>query len=179
MSEEEFSADSVRAGAAEDTVAPESLEAESVDLDYMRSVLDGYRGSRGAMIPVLQAAQTKYGYLPREVIELVSEQMRVSVAHVVGVASFYAQFRLSPRGKYLIRICCGTACHVRGSQQLVEAAEKQMKTPIGQTSEDKLFTAERVACIGACSLAPVITVNAEAIGNISREEFETIFVQYK
>lgn len=145
-----------------------------VDIAYVREVLDKYQDARGAVIPILQKVQTHYGYLPRAALEMISHTLRMPLAHLVGVASFYAQFRMTPRGKYMMKICCGTACHVKGSAKLVEKTAELLDVNHGQTTRDKLFTMERVACIGACSLAPVITVNDEAVGYLDMEGIEDI-----
>jgi NADH-quinone oxidoreductase subunit E len=156
------------------TAATEANPANDIDLDFVRGVLDKYKGTRGNIIPVMQKVQVKFGYLPRPAVELISKTLRVSMAQLIGVASFYAQFRMTPRGKYMIKVCCGTACHVKGAQKLVEATTERFGVPIGVTTPDLKFTAERVACIGACSLAPVITVNDSAVGYLTLDSYKEI-----
>lgn len=116
---------------------------------------------RDALIPVLQDIQDMFGYLPRESIETVSEKMQIPMSKIYGVASFYNQFRFHPIGKYHILVCRGTACHVKGSLKVLEALEKNLKIKAGETTRDNLFTLEIVSCIGACGLAPVISINGE------------------
>jgi len=116
---------------------------------------------RDALIPVLQDIQDMFGYLPRESIETVSEKMKIPMSKIYGVASFYNQFRFHPIGKYHILVCRGTACHVKGSVKVLEALEKELKIKAGETTRDNLFTLEIVSCIGACGLAPVISINGE------------------
>jgi NADH-quinone oxidoreductase subunit E len=116
---------------------------------------------RDALIPVLQDIQETFGYLPREAIETLSEKMKIPASKIFGVASFYNQFRFQPIGKYHILICRGTACHVKGSLNVLQALEKELKIKAGQTTRDNLFTIDVVACIGACGLAPVIAINGE------------------
>jgi len=152
---------------SEETVAQ---NAEEVDLGYVREVLDHYADARGAVIVILQKVQVHYGYLPRVALDLISRTIRMPLAHLVGVASFYAQFRMTPRGKYMMKICCGTACHVKGSVKVVEKALETLEIADGETTRDKLFTMERVACIGACSLAPLITVNDEAMAHMDADK---------
>lgn len=147
---------------------------EDIDVDFVHGVLKQYKNARGAIIPVLQKIQVKFGYLPKDAMEIVSREMRIPMAHLVGVASFYAQFRMTPRGKYMMKVCCGTACHVKGAQKLVEKVTEKLNIHHGETTTDKMFTMERVACIGACSLAPVITVNDEAEGYLSVNQLEKI-----
>jgi NADH-quinone oxidoreductase subunit E len=153
------------------TAQTEAPVGPEIDIDFVMGVIAKYKGTRGAMIPVLQKIQGEYGFLPRAAMDMIGREMRISLAHIVGVASFYAQFRMTPRGKYMLKICCGTACHVKGAQRLVEKAVEIFDVPTGVTSADMMFTAERVACIGACSLAPVITVNDEAAGYLDVDKF--------
>ena len=122
------------------------------------------------LITVLQKAQEIYGYLPKEVIYYVAEKTGVSPARVMGVATFYSQFRLEPMGKYLVMICEGTACHVNGSEKVAKAVSEYLGIESGCTTKDGLFTLEKVACLGCCSLAPVIMINGEAYGNLTPEK---------
>ncbi|HJM82079.1 MAG TPA: NAD(P)H-dependent oxidoreductase subunit E [Nitrospinota bacterium] len=150
-----------------------------INIDHVNEILDSNKDFRGGAIPVLQKIQIKYGYLPKESLYLVSKRLRIPLAHLVGVASFYAQFRMSPRGKYMIKICCGTACHVKGSIKLVDRALENLEIEAGETSTDNLFTVERVACIGACSLAPAITLNDVAAGHLNADQLEKIIADLK
>ncbi|MFW2330974.1 MAG: NAD(P)H-dependent oxidoreductase subunit E [Nitrospinota bacterium] len=152
---------------------------EVIDLEFVSELLLKYKSSRGAIIPILQGIQTKFGYLPRGAVALMAKSTRMTVAQLFGVASFYAQFRMTPCGKYIFKICCGTACHVKGAQQLVQTAKEETGKELGETTDDKLITVERVACIGACSLAPVITVEDEAIGHISNSQFKELLEDYQ
>lgn len=126
--------------------------------------------SRDALIPVLQDIQEAFGYLPRESIETISEKMKIPASKIYGVASFYNQFRFHPIGTYHILICRGTACHVKGSLNVLQALEKELKIKAGQTTRDNLFTLNTVACIGACGLAPVISINGEFHAAITPEK---------
>ncbi|MBI4665040.1 MAG: NAD(P)H-dependent oxidoreductase subunit E [Nitrospinae bacterium] len=157
------------------TVIPDEEE----DLSYVDEVLAKYKNARGAIIPVLQKVQVHYGYLPRKAMLMICDATRMTLAQLAGVATFYAQFRLTPRGKYMLKICCGTACHVKGSLKLVEKALEKLDITPGETTVDKLFTVEKVACIGACSLAPVITVNNEAVGYLDADMFTGIMNDLK
>ena len=153
---------------------------QEIDLEFVQGVLDAYKGeSRGVIIPILQKVQVHFGYLPIPAVELVSKTLRISMAQLIGVSSFYAQFRMTPRGKYMVKICCGTACHVKGAQRLVEKSIDILDINPGDTSDDMLFTTERVACIGACSLAPVITVNDEAAGYLDVDKFSALLDDLK
>jgi NADH-quinone oxidoreductase subunit E len=152
---------------------------DDLDLNFVQEVLDQSMDLRGGAVPILQKVQVHYGYLPKEALNMVSRQLRIPLAHLVGVASFYAQFRMTPRGKYMMKICCGTACHVKGAVKIVDRALENLEIEAGETTPDKLITIERVACIGACSLAPVITVNDVATGYISADMLEDIIVDLK
>ncbi|MBO5461430.1 MAG: NADH-quinone oxidoreductase subunit NuoE [Ruminococcus sp.] len=135
------------------------------------SLLDGvfatYDNVPSNLITILQKAQDIYGYLPKDVMYYVAEKLGLTPAEVVGVATFYAQFRLTPIGKYLIMSCQGTACHVNGSERVAAALSEYLGIGNGETTEDGLFTLENVACLGCCSLAPVIMINGEAYGNLT------------
>ncbi len=142
----------------------ETKQEQKIDLAKLEDVLFHYRGFRGALIPVLQKAQHAYGYLPRPVIERIGESLKLHVSDIYGVITFYSQFRLKPQGKYVIRVCRGTACHVKGSQTIAEKISEKLGIELGETTVDLNFTAEEVACVGACGMAPVMTINEETYG---------------
>lgn len=137
------------------------------DLSRLDGVLKEYGGNSSNLITILQKAQSVYGYLPKDVMYYVAENVGVTPADVVGVATFYSQFRLTPIGKYLIMSCQGTACHVNGSERVLNAMTEYLGIESGETTDDGLFTLEEVACLGCCSLAPVIMINGEAYGNLT------------
>ncbi len=137
------------------------------DLSLLEGVLNEYGGVSSNLITILQKAQGIYGYLPKDVMYHIAENVGVTPAEVMGVATFYSQFRLSPIGKYLIMSCQGTACHVNGSERVSAAISEYLGIGNGETTEDGLFTLEEVACLGCCSLAPVIMINGEAYGNLT------------
>ena len=122
---------------------------------------------KGALIPILQRAQAVYGYLPVEVLQYIADRLNVSLGKIYGVATFYAQFRLKPVGKFLLRVCHGTACHVSGAVELSQAVEKHLGIPDGETTPDRQFSIETVSCLGCCSLAPAMMINASTFGNLS------------
>lgn len=138
-----------------------------------------YKGKKGALIPVLQKAQNLFGYLPEEVMTAIAEGIDLPVSQVYGVATFYSQFHLKPRGKNIIRVCLGTACHVRGATKVFERLQKELGVEKGGTTEDLMFTLEGVACIGACGLAPVIMVNDDTHGRLTADSVPGILAQYK
>ena len=126
------------------------------------------------VVTILQQAQEIYGYLPKDVMYHIAEAVGTTPAEVVGVATFYSQFRLAPIGKYLIMSCQGTACHVNGSERISAAITQYLGIENGQTTSDGLFTLEHVACLGCCSLAPVIMINGEAYGSLTPDKVVTI-----
>jgi iron-hydrogenase subunit gamma len=135
--------------------------------------------SRDNLIPILQKIQEKEGFLSIEAVEKVSSFLNIPTSNIFGVATFYNQFRFEPLGKYHIQVCRGTACHVLGSSTILEEIEKQLKIKAGKTSKDGLFSIEIVACIGACGLAPVISINGEFHAKLTKESVKSIIDNYK
>jgi len=142
---------------------------EPLDLAPLDHILEELKGRRGAVIPILQRAQDAYGYLPREVLRAIAQKTLIPLNQLYGVATFYAQFRLNRRGRHLIRICDGTACHVRGSGKNVEAIERSLRLGPGQTSEDYKYTLEIVYCLGSCGLAPIAVVDDKVYARLAPE----------
>jgi len=138
-----------------------------------------YAGEEGRLIPLLQRAQETDGYITSERIAEIHKDCGIPVAQIYGVATFYAQFRLHPIGKNLIKICHGTACHVSGANAITEAIEKNLGICTGETTADKLFTIETVSCLGCCSLAPVIMINNDTHGNLTEKEVKKVLKQYQ
>ena len=144
------------------------------DLSLLNDVLAKYKDVKGSLITILQKAQDIYGYLPVDVIYHVAEQTGTTPARVMGVATFYTQFRLQPVGKYLIMLCQGTACHVNGSERIEAAICEELKIKDGETTADGLFTLKNVACLGCCSLSPVMMINDETYGSLTPDKTITI-----
>jgi NADH:ubiquinone oxidoreductase subunit E len=140
-----------------------------VDLTRLDRILEEFKSVRGALIPILQRAQDAYGFLPREVLSHIACKARVPLADVFGVATFYAQFHLERRGRHLIRVCDGTACHVRGANRNIEVLEKNLGLVPGGTSPDYEYTVEVVYCLGSCGLAPVAVVDNQVCGRLTPE----------
>jgi len=149
----------------------------------LQPVLDEYANVKGSLITILQKAQGIYGYLSIDCINYISEATGIKPAKIYGVATFYAQFRLQPIGKYLVMLCQGTACHVNGSEQVAEAASEFLGIKDGETTEDGLFTINNVACLGCCSLAPVMMVRSndgdETYGNLTKDSVKEILAEIK
>lgn len=142
----------------------------AVDLSLLDEVFEQYQGQQGALIPILQKAQDKYGYLPPEALNRIARQLGISVSKVYGVATFYAQFYLEKRGRHILRLCDGTACHVRGTPMLATAVEEQYNIAPGETTEDGELTVEVVYCIGSCALAPVAIMDGEVMGRMKQDK---------
>ncbi|QGG49087.1 NADH-quinone oxidoreductase subunit NuoE [Heliorestis convoluta] len=144
----------------------------------LQEILQKYKGKKGALIALLQETQTLYGYLPEEVLPLIAKSQDIALVQVYGVTTFYSQFHVSPRGRHIIRICMGTACHVRGGDKIFAALQEELVIGDGETTEDGRFTLESVACIGACGLAPVITINEDTYGRLKPDQVTAILQQY-
>lgn len=146
----------------------------------VQEILDRYPGAgRDNLIPILQQLQDKMGFLSEESVNEVGKHLKMPASKIFGVATFYNQFRFTQPGKYHIQVCRGTACHVLGSATVLQELEKQLKAKSGQTTKDKLFSIEVVACIGACGLAPVISINGEFHAKVTTDSIKTIIDQYR
>lgn len=132
------------------------------------------RAGRDALIPILQEVQESEGYLSREAVIRISKHLKLPATKLYGVATFYNQFRFQPKGKYHFTLCRGTACHVKGSNRVLEMAQKILKLKPGQTSRDRLFSLETVACMGACGLSPVMNVNGEFYAKVTPQKLVQI-----
>lgn len=137
-------------------------------------IFSRFKGEKGELIPILQAVQEEFGYLSNNTMVKIAKFTGASESNVYGVASFYAQFRLTPTGKNRINVCRGTACHVRGASQILEEVERQLGIKEGESTPDMEYSLETVACIGCCALAPVITINDEVNGKLSLKDVEKI-----
>lgn len=148
----------------------ETIEQGTVDLTLTESLFRQYEGKKGSLIPLLQGIQDIYGYIPRIAFEKISERTGIKLSDIYGVATFYAQFRLTPAGKYIIKVCHGTACHVQNANDLTDSLKEALKINDGETTHDGLFTLESVACLGCCSLAPVMMIGDETFGKLTGKE---------
>ena len=144
------------------------------DYKELDKTLMEYGGTEGSLITILQKAQDIYGYLPREVIEHIAGALGLKTAKVYGVATFYTQFRFEPVGKYLIMLCMGTACHVNGAKAIAEAIYEELGITDGETTQDGAFTLSNVACLGCCSLSPVMMINRETYGSLTRSKVKEV-----
>lgn len=150
-----------------------------VDLTLIDPLIEKYKSKKGSMIPILQGTQNLFGYLPRESFMKISEQTGLKLSEMYGVATFYTQFRLNPVGKHIVKICHGTACHVQNATVISEAVEDALGIKDGETTEDNLFTLESVACLGCCSLAPVMMIGDETYAKLSGSQAVKIVKEIK
>ena len=147
---------------------------QSTDLTLIDGVLDEYADVPGSLITVLQKTQDIYGYLPKEAIEKISDKMNIPESEIMGVGTFYTQFRFQPVGKYLIMLCQGTACHVNSSELILETIKDELHISDGETTEDGLFSLKCVACLGCCSLSPVMMINDNTYGSLTPDKTKQI-----
>lgn len=152
---------------------------EGAKQEALQKALDKYRGLKGALIPLLQEAQEIYGYLPKEVMRWISGDLGIPFSKTFGVVTFYSQFHLKPRGRNIIRVCQGTACHVRGASKVFDAVSTKLGVGKNGTTEDLRYTLETVACLGACGLAPVMMVNDETHGRLTPDKAAGTLEKYE
>lgn len=144
----------------------------------LKEVIAAHKEQPGALMPVLQQAQGIYGYLPIEVQTMIAEGLGIPLEEVYGVATFYAQFTLNPKGKYQISVCMGTACYVKGAGDVLAALEKKLKISAGSITPDRLFSLDACRCLGACGLAPVMMINGEVYGRLTADNVGAIIDKY-
>ena len=144
----------------------------------LRAVIDAHKDQKGALMPVLQEAQNIYGYLPIEVQRMIAEGLNIPLEEVYGVVTFYAQFSLSPKGKYNISVCLGTACYVVGSGDIFDKLSEKLGIGADECTEDGKFSLTACRCIGACGLAPVLTVNEDVFGRLTVDDVDGILAKY-
>ncbi len=151
-----------------------------IDMTKIEDLLGDYEaGDESLLIPLLQDAQKAYGYLPMPVLGRIAEHLRVSISRVYGVVTFYAQFSLTPRGVHTIKVCCGTACHVRGGKTVLEAFERALGVEACETTPDLKFTLETVACLGTCFLAPVVMIDDKYFGRMTPKKVDAVLKQFQ
>jgi len=157
----------------------EIAQQQAVDLDLIDSLIEKYKNKKGNLIPILQGTQDIYGYLPEEAFIKISELTGLKLSEMYGVATFYTQFRLHPVGKHIIKVCHGTACHVQNATAISEAIEEALGIKDGETTEDNIFTLESVACLGCCSLAPVMMIGENTFGKLTPSQSVKIIKEIK
>ncbi|UCG14804.1 MAG: NADH-quinone oxidoreductase subunit NuoE [Deltaproteobacteria bacterium] len=157
----------------------ESDPEERAVLENVAAMLEEFEKQRGNLIPILQAIQDKHSYLCGGAMEMVANHLDVALGEVYGVATFYNQFRFHPPGRHQIKVCLGTACHVAGGDIILENFERKLGIKDGETTPDREYSVERVACVGCCALAPVAVINDTVEGHIKPSRVEGIFVQFQ
>ncbi len=155
-----------------------AFEGTKEQMSELLGCIEKCRGERGALMPVLHAAQNIYCYLPSEVQSVIAEELNIPLAEVYGVATFYSQFSLTPKGKHKISICLGTACYVKGSDKILEAVEHELRVRCGECTPDKKFSIESCRCVGACGLAPVMIIDGEVYGRLKPDDVKGILDKY-
>ena len=150
-----------------------------IDVSLLDGVLNEYKNIPGSLITILQKTQGIYGYLPEEAIRRISDKTNIPTARIMGVATFYTQFRFEPVGKYMIMLCQGTACHVNGSKLIEQTIKEELGIEDGQTTADGLFSLKCVACLGCCSLSPVMMINSDTYGSLTPEKTRQILNSLK
>lgn len=148
------------------------------NLSEIESIISKYEGRKEFLIPILQEIQEKYNYLPKDALIYVSKKLSVPLIQVYSVATFYKTFSLKPKGKHIIKVCLGTACHVRGAPRIVDEIKRKLNIEVGETTEDKLFTLETVRCLGACALGPIVVIDDEYYGQVNPKKINMILHKY-
>jgi len=148
-------------------------------LEKAKEVIQKYKDVKGGLIPVLHQIQNIYGYLPEDVLKVVSQELNVPMSEIYGVASFYSYFSLEPKGEHIIRVCLGTACYVKGAQGLIDRLSKELGIEVGKTTADGKFTLEATRCLGACGLAPVMVIDEKVYGRLTPDDIPNILKEYK
>lgn len=164
-------------GTKEPAMENETLEQEAVLLEKMRSRLSEHTPKRGNLIPILQMFQERLEYLPEPALRMVAEYLDIPLVEVHGVATFYNHFRFNPPGRHPVKVCLGTACHVRGGDIILENFERKLEIKDGETTADREFSIERVACVGCCALAPVALVGEEVHGHMAPSKVEGLLMR--
>lgn len=154
-------------------------DAELALYPQLDSIIEANRDEKGALIPILQQTQELFGYLPEGALKKISLSLGISYSEVAGVVNFYSFFSTVPRGKYLVRVCLGTACYVRGGKELLESFKKKLGIDVGETTEDRKFSLDIGRCFGACGLAPVIMINDKVYQSVRPTKIDSILSEYK
>lgn len=145
----------------------------------IKQIIKEHKAVKGALIPVLHETQKIYGYIPERIMQIASEEFNIPMSEIYGVATFYSQFALEPKGKHIIKVCLGTACYVKGSQDIMDRLCSLLEIQVGKTTEDGLFTLEATRCLGGCGLAPVMMIDDKVYGKLIPDDVIKIIEEYK
>ncbi|WFA08192.1 NADH-quinone oxidoreductase subunit NuoE [Tissierella sp. Yu-01] len=154
-------------------------EKNKDNIEKFKLFIEEHRDMPGVLMPVLQEAQGIFGYLPLEILQMISRQLNIPMSEIYGVATFYAQFSFIPKGKNIISVCLGTACYVKGAQDILEEIEEQLNIKAGNTTPDLVFSINSCRCVGDCSKAPVILVNEDVYAKVKKDEVKSILDKYR
>jgi NADH:ubiquinone oxidoreductase subunit E len=160
-------------------VKKESVYDMDTDINKISAIVGRYRGEGGALIAILQDIQAEYNYLPPNALKNVAEKLNIPLISVYGIATFYKSFSLKPRGKHLVTVCLGTACHVRGSRRVLGEVQRKLNIKTGETTENKMFTLETVNCLGCCAIGPVMVVDGEYYGQTTTAKVDSVLDKYR
>jgi len=163
---------------AEEEFCSECLETD-IRYEKVKDVTKKFKDMKGALIPVLHEVQKIFGYLPEGALQIVSEQLTIPMSEIYGVSTFYSQFTLEPKGEHIIKVCLGTACYVKGAQDILERFSSVLEVEVGKTTSDGKFTLEAARCLGACGLAPVLMVDDKVFGRLIPDDVIRIIEEYK
>ena len=152
---------------------------KEIDLCLAEGIIKKYTGGVSDLIAILQDVQQAYGYIPEPVLYFIAERMNIYPSHIFGVITFYSQFKLKPAGKYIVKVCVGTACHVKGSERVSKEIHGLLKVKVGGTTDDGRFTFEEVACVGACAQAPMVIVGGDEYGKVTHGEVKKVIKKYQ
>ncbi len=155
------------------------MSSPGIDREKLNTILEHHKGKKWGLIPLLQEVQERFGYIPEETIEPIAETLKIYPSQVQGVITFYAGFSLKPKGKCILKVCRGTACHVKGGQSILKILKKDLDLNEGETTPDYQFTLETAACLGACFLAPAMMANKDYFGKLSPKKISSILGEYK
>lgn len=151
----------------------------NVETDKVKSFITKYKYRKSALIGILQEIQAEYNYLPQKALIFVSQQLNIPLIDIIGVATFYSAFSLEPKGDHIIKVCLGTACHVRGGPKILDEFQKKLSIKPGQTTEDRQFSLDTVACLGCCAIGPVVVVDDDYHAQTSVRKVDSIINKYK
>ena len=150
-----------------------------IDLSKTSRIIEKYRGKKGGLISILQDVQAAHGYVPRESVELISSKLSVYPVEIYGILTFYAQFYLTPPGLHTIKVCQGTACHVMGGEEILDYLSEKLGIKAGETTEDRMFSLQRVACLGCCGMAPVVMIDNSFYGRCTIQKADELIKNYR
>ena len=157
----------------------DEIRLEPEDLEKVKKIIEEYRGQKGALVPILQAINSTYNYLPEDVLKYISQELDIPLALIYRAATFYKAFSLKPVGKHKVTVCLGTTCHVKGAPRIVDTLERELGIKTGETTADMNFTLDTVNCLGCCGLAPVTTIGEELYGKVTQARLPKIIEQYR